>query len=334
MCLRDEEGETDILTRPQSYREAYNIGEEVNLSLEKNPHNVSGILKLYLRELADPLIPFDFYADFMAAETCSNQDAKKGYTRHLVRALPKMNRVTLKYLIQFLRKVDSHKGENNMAIHNLATVFGPNLVRSKNETMFSMAAATAQANSAVHTLIGGFDVVFGEAPLVLPNDKPTGQTAEALFDYEGKGPRELSFKANNLLCIVHIGVDGWWRGGIGENFGRFPGSYVREISENTAVRLFRKQQYMIKMEELSKQVEEEEARVREMEEQREGLLRGIDDLKMKKEESVRRSAGTINAAKVVWGLFIHLSLFFSTLSLSFSLSLDFISVIYIFDSVS
>lgn len=277
----------------------YNGGEEVNLGVEKNPHNVSGILKLYLRELADPLIPFDFYGDFMSAETCSNADAKKGYTRHLVRELPKLNRVTLKYLIQFLRKVDAHKGENNMAIHNLATVFGPNLVRTKNETMFSMAAATAQTNSVVHTLIGAFDTIFGDLPFVLPNDKPTGQTAEALFDYEGKGPRELSFKANNLLCVVHIGVDGWWRGGIGEKFGKFPGSYVREVSENTAIRLFRKQQYLLKMEELSQQVEEEEKRVMEMEAQKEEMRRGIEELKKKKEESLRKSAGTVNAAKPV-----------------------------------
>ena len=245
-----------------------------------------------MRELADPILPFDFYSDFLAAETCNIPEGKKGYTRHLIAQLPKVNRVTLEYLIKFLKKVDQHSAENNMAIHNLATVFGPNLIKSKNETMFSMAASTAQTNSVVHTLIDGFDVVFGHKPFVLPSDKPTGVTAEAVFDFDGakEDPRQLSFEKDDLLCVVHIGADGWWRGGIGSNFGRFPGSYVKELPEGQAVRSFRKRQYTLKMQELAKQVEEEEKKVNELMGEKRALDLRMDELEREKVEVIARSA--------------------------------------------
>ena len=69
---------------------------------------------------------------------------------------------------------DARKTENSMAIHNLATVFGPNLLKSKNETMFSMAAATAQTNGVVHTLIEGYQHIFGDEEYSLPLDRPVG----------------------------------------------------------------------------------------------------------------------------------------------------------------
>ena len=276
----------------------------MNIKAERNPHNVAGILKLYLRELADPILPYDFYSDFMAAETCTNTDAKRGYTRHLVWSLPTINRVTLKYLINFLKKVDAHKEQNNMAIHNLATVFGPNLIKAKNETMFSMAASTAQTNSVVHTLIDGYDEVFGDEPFVLPSDKPTGVTAEAKFDYEGsEGERQLCFKANDLLCVVQSGADGWWRGGRGSSFGKFPGSFVSQISEGAAVRGFRKQQYTIKMEKMRKQLEEEEEKVAEMEKQKERLLEVLATLDEEKTQLSQKADGTVAEVRPVILLF-------------------------------
>ena len=283
----------------------------MNLKAERNPHNVAGILKLYLRELADPILPYDFYSDFLACETCTNTDAKRGYTRHLVWSLPTVNRVTLKYLINFLKKVDAHKEQNNMAIHNLATVFGPNLIKAKNETMFSMAASTAQTNSVVHTLIDGYDEVFGDEPFVLPSDKPTGVTAEAKFDYDGAdGERQLPFSANDLLCVVHIGADGWWRGGKGSSFGKFPGSFVEQISEGAAVRAFRKQQYNMKMEKMRKELEEEEEKVAEMEKQKESLLAALSELDEEKAQLTQKADTTIAEVKPVSISFCFISFHF------------------------
>jgi hypothetical protein len=235
----------------------------------------------------------------MAVETCIDPLSKYGYTRYLINQLPDRNQITLKFLIQFLKKVDSFKKENNMGVHNLATVFGPNLLKAKNETALSMAASTAQANGAVNTLIEGFDIIFGPTPFVLPVDRPTGRTAEAQFDFDGSGLRELPFKAKDLLCIVQTGNDGWWRGGVGEKFGKFPGSYVKELTEAAAVRAFRKKQYLMKMEELNQQLEEEQKQISLMTEEKDELERSIEELKLTKAEMIKNTARTVEIARKV-----------------------------------
>lgn len=50
------------------------IGREVNfrdLDVCKTPHSVAALLKLYLRELPEPLLTFELYDCFMAAHCMS-----------------------------------------------------------------------------------------------------------------------------------------------------------------------------------------------------------------------------------------------------------------------
>eukprot|EP00211_Chloroparvula_japonica_P005088 CAMPEP_0119125028 /NCGR_PEP_ID=MMETSP1310-20130426/4438_1 /TAXON_ID=464262 /ORGANISM="Genus nov. species nov., Strain RCC2339" /LENGTH=890 /DNA_ID=CAMNT_0007115045 /DNA_START=125 /DNA_END=2797 /DNA_ORIENTATION=- len=273
----------------RAYRELYNNGENVSFENERNAHNVAGVFKLYFRELADPLLTFELYGEFTAVETCNHVEAKTGYTRYLVNRLPRVNRSTLKYLIQLLQITDSHSKENNMAIHNLATVFGPNLLKSKNETMFSMAAATAQTNSVVHTLIEGYDIVFGEDDFSLALDRPSGMTGKALYDFAGSNDGELSFKKDDLITVVHIGGDGWSRGGIGKRFGKFPTTYTQTLDANVAARAYKKHQYMNKMNELTDQVEEEKKGIDLLNAERAKLEGELNALSEKKQQLLGQS---------------------------------------------
>lgn len=43
-------------------------GEAVDFRDEPNPHNVAGLLKLYLRELNEPLMTFGLYDAFIATQ--------------------------------------------------------------------------------------------------------------------------------------------------------------------------------------------------------------------------------------------------------------------------
>jgi hypothetical protein len=45
----------------QKYRDLYDNGEDPDLSECVDPHTVSGLLKLYLRSLPEPLITYDLY---------------------------------------------------------------------------------------------------------------------------------------------------------------------------------------------------------------------------------------------------------------------------------
>ncbi|XP_042862274.1 uncharacterized protein LOC122247246 isoform X5 [Penaeus japonicus] len=103
------------------------------LSREKEVHNLSGALKLFFRELKEPLIPFANYQDFIQA-TGSEYRKKNQQVEKLtkaVRQLPVENYDTLKVLLQHLLRVSEYESENRMSISNLAIVFGPCLLWPK-----------------------------------------------------------------------------------------------------------------------------------------------------------------------------------------------------------
>ena len=49
-------------------------GEEVDLFKVRDPHNVSGLLKKYIRELPDPIGTFALYPEWLAAAQCTLRD--------------------------------------------------------------------------------------------------------------------------------------------------------------------------------------------------------------------------------------------------------------------
>jgi hypothetical protein len=51
-------------------KDEFDRGLDVVFDSSTDPHVVSGVLKLYIRELADPLIPFDMYNQFISVDLC------------------------------------------------------------------------------------------------------------------------------------------------------------------------------------------------------------------------------------------------------------------------
>lgn len=123
---------TDI----QRLKAAYNNNEIVNLD-DPQWHDINcitGALKLYFRELADPLMTFEFYQMFIDACKISDYNERLIGIRRLVHALPEPNFKTLKYMTEHLVRVMNHAAENKMDGSNLAIVFGPTLLRAQVET--------------------------------------------------------------------------------------------------------------------------------------------------------------------------------------------------------
>lgn len=62
-----------------------------------DPHVPASLLKLWYRELSEPLIPADMY------EECVENHADAGVAISIVHRLPDINRLVLCYLIRFLQ---------------------------------------------------------------------------------------------------------------------------------------------------------------------------------------------------------------------------------------
>ncbi|VFV33090.1 rho gtpase-activating protein [Lynx pardinus] len=113
-------------------------GQEGRLDLDSaewdDIHVVTGALKLFLRELPQPLVPPQLLLHFRAALALSESEQRLSQIRELIGSMPTPNRDTLRYLLEHLCRVIAHSDKNRMTPHNLGIVFGPTLFRPEQET--------------------------------------------------------------------------------------------------------------------------------------------------------------------------------------------------------
>ncbi|GIX69423.1 SLIT-ROBO Rho GTPase-activating protein 1 [Caerostris extrusa] len=113
-----------------NFRETFERGEDplADVSDASDINSVGGVLKLYLRELREPLFPI-FYFDQLV--DISQVDSKKEFiyrVREVVNNLPRTVVVVLRYLFAFLNHLSEFSDENMMDPYNLAICFGPTLL--------------------------------------------------------------------------------------------------------------------------------------------------------------------------------------------------------------
>ncbi|XP_026063377.1 rho GTPase-activating protein 27-like isoform X4 [Carassius auratus] len=140
----------------------YKADHEETLDLEDGQweeiHVITGALKLFLRELPEPLFPFSFFERFIAAIQMSDYSQKVSYIRDLVRNLPLPNHDTMEVLFRHLRKVIEHGELNRMSVQSMAIVFGPTLLRPQEESNITMHMVFQ--NQIVELILNEFSELF------------------------------------------------------------------------------------------------------------------------------------------------------------------------------
>ncbi|XP_053272508.1 active breakpoint cluster region-related protein isoform X1 [Pleuronectes platessa] len=96
-------------------------------SLEVNV--VSGVLKLYLRELPESLIPSELFHSLARTLEIQDMNTRLVSMLSLLQSCPETKRCTFLYLMHHLQRVSESQHVNKMTLLNLATVFGPSLLR-------------------------------------------------------------------------------------------------------------------------------------------------------------------------------------------------------------
>ncbi|KAK6187964.1 hypothetical protein SNE40_005879 [Patella caerulea] len=149
-------------------REKFDSAECVSLeSLEIDVHTVASLLKLYLRELPESIVPCEFYQKFMnVALKFQGTKEDSGKSEHVLTLqsamyqLPEDNYTILKYLCKFLKAVCENSSINKMDPTNIATVFGPNIIRhmDDNPELFMVTADLNQ--QLVFMMVHYYDTVF------------------------------------------------------------------------------------------------------------------------------------------------------------------------------
>uniref|UniRef100_A0A8C2B4G9 Rho GTPase activating protein 45 n=1 Tax=Cyprinus carpio TaxID=7962 RepID=A0A8C2B4G9_CYPCA len=146
-----------VKTRVEKLCQAFENGKELVELSQSSPHDISNVLKLYLRQLPEPIMPFRLYNSLMGlakeslavmgpegAETGKGPDlvdlgpetdpellALVDRLKNLLKELPRPNTATLRYIARHLRRIAELEDDNKMSPSNLGIVFGPSLMRPR-----------------------------------------------------------------------------------------------------------------------------------------------------------------------------------------------------------
>ncbi|XP_067853134.1 rho GTPase-activating protein 36 isoform X2 [Heptranchias perlo] len=166
--------------RVRQLRDDFDQGLEVILDEEHSVHDVAALLKEFLRDMPDPLLPRELYTAFINVVSMNHKE-QLSTLQLLIYLLPPCNCDTLLRLLELLSEVASHAhdslGEdgqgmtgNKMTAPNLATIFGPNLLQREkiSDKDYSVQAVQVEESSAVigvvQRMIDNYKTLFMVAP--------------------------------------------------------------------------------------------------------------------------------------------------------------------------
>ncbi|XP_068457623.1 rho GTPase-activating protein 15 [Clinocottus analis] len=108
------------------------VDQEEDLDLDQSQwediHVVTGALKLFFRELPEPLFPFRFFQPFVEAVKIKESKLKVQAVKKLIKEMPKPNQDTMKLLFSHLHRVLNFSRKNLMSTQGISIVFGPTLM--------------------------------------------------------------------------------------------------------------------------------------------------------------------------------------------------------------
>ncbi|XP_026806508.1 SLIT-ROBO Rho GTPase-activating protein 1-like isoform X2 [Rhopalosiphum maidis] len=244
-----------------NFKDAFERGEDplADMTDASDINSVAGVLKLYLRELREPLFPIIYFDQFMELAQLESRHKFVLKIKELVQSFPNQVVVMLRYLFAFLNHLSEFSDENMMDVYNLAICFGPTLVpvpEEKDQVQYQNLVNDLIKNIILFhedifpslSDIGGLvyekyisrepdDVDVGDSPSdhaqedidseVYPSeDECESLEATAQHDFVARSERELSFKKGETIAL-HTQVSGdWWRGCVNGREGLIPDKYI------------------------------------------------------------------------------------------------------------
>uniref|UniRef100_A0A8C3GNI8 Rho GTPase activating protein 27 n=1 Tax=Cairina moschata TaxID=8855 RepID=A0A8C3GNI8_CAIMO len=141
----------------------YKVDHDEHLDLDdgrwEDIHVITGALKLFFRELPEPLVPFSHFDKFIAAIKMQEPARRGRCIRDLVYSLPPANHDTMMFLFRHLCRVIEYKEENRMSVQSVAIVFGPTLLRPASEEG-NMAMHMVFQNQVVEHILNQYSYIF------------------------------------------------------------------------------------------------------------------------------------------------------------------------------
>ncbi|XP_050186263.1 rho GTPase-activating protein 30 [Myiozetetes cayanensis] len=157
----------------QRLRQEFEAGGVPELARDiylQDVHCVSSLAKAYCRELPNPLLTYQLYDKFADAVATQTEEARLVKIREVLKELPEPHYRTLEFLMRHLLRMAGHSARTNMHARNLAIVWAPNLLRSRDIEASGFNGTAAFMEVRVQSIVVEFilthvEQLFGDAPL-------------------------------------------------------------------------------------------------------------------------------------------------------------------------
>ncbi|KAB0799280.1 hypothetical protein PPYR_07160 [Photinus pyralis] len=125
----------------------------------KNDSDVlTGSLKLFFRELKEPLIPHKLYENLFKFIDLDLTPKIGDSVKQLTSKMDKAHKTTLLTLLDHLLKVEAHSEENRMDAYNISIVWGPTLIWPPDNCHDNILLSHTNANKVVELLLNVYKI--------------------------------------------------------------------------------------------------------------------------------------------------------------------------------
>jgi WD40 repeat protein len=200
--LSGAKGEVDNL------RASYDHELDVDIFAIRDPNVVASMLKLYLRELPEPLLPIKDYDNYIAAVQLKSEEETVARLVELVESGVSANdRAVLGEFVQLLHCVSGNSKFNKMVAANCSIVLGPNILRKEQVDLNDIRASAALAmDSQDVNKVSEF--LINHPHIVVPaGQKPADEERFAMFENKLVGHTKSVLSVARLSEKVLVSVD-------------------------------------------------------------------------------------------------------------------------------
>jgi len=216
-------------------RNQINNGAQVNMWQVESPFVVCDLLKLYLRQLPDPLLTYELYDCFLAKAKSFIRLGHKMDLSGTICLLPSANQAMLKRLIHCLKNVQEHAAENKMNGSNLGLIFGPSLLRAPESadtgSQSNLMEEYKYINAIALSFIEDYDMLFRDVAY-----KPMYILyAKVVQSYLPEDSEHLRLTEGDIVLVMEKKNTGFWYGELHAKRGYFPVSHCTYINGDACI---------------------------------------------------------------------------------------------------
>jgi hypothetical protein len=162
-------------------------------------HDIAGTLKLFFRQMPEPLFPSADYPSIVDFGKIEDKVERLEKVKNYIYQLSRMNYIVLGILVKFFLKIHENESITQMPATNLATCFVPTLIRSEEADPLTLLHHSEYLRNFFTDIIINSSTVFGNILEVeiasymdeLSNDVTTPKTPGTVLKQSRRRPRSF-----------------------------------------------------------------------------------------------------------------------------------------------